>query len=104
MPVFAVLASRTKAWRMPLLVRADDRRGARGRAPLPMEIYCPACRTTRDIDLRALDRHQDAAVTSLIASLSCHSCRRMRRSPSLVRLSNTSIADLHWLRGVFSRE
>jgi hypothetical protein len=29
-------------------------------------VYCPACRTTRDIDLRALDRHRDAAITSLI--------------------------------------
>jgi hypothetical protein len=38
-------------------------------------VYCPACRTTRDIDLRALDRHRDAAVTSLIPSLSCRSCR-----------------------------
>jgi hypothetical protein len=25
-------------------------------------VYCPACRTTRDIDLRTLDRHCDAAV------------------------------------------
>jgi hypothetical protein len=50
-----------------LAVRADDRRRARG--------YCPACRTTLDIDLRTLDRHRDAAVTSLIPSLSCRSCR-----------------------------
>jgi hypothetical protein len=28
-------------------------------------VYCPACCTTRDIDLRTLDRHRDAAVTSL---------------------------------------
>jgi hypothetical protein len=38
-------------------------------------VYCQACRTTRDIDLRTLDRHRDAAVTSLIPSLSCRSCR-----------------------------
>jgi hypothetical protein len=24
-------------------------------------VYCPACRITRDIDLRKLDRHWDAA-------------------------------------------
>ncbi len=30
-----------------------------------------ACRTTNAIDLRTLDRHRDAAVTSLIPSLSC---------------------------------
>jgi hypothetical protein len=30
-------------------------------------VRCPACRTINAIDLRALDRHPDAAVTSLIA-------------------------------------
>jgi hypothetical protein len=43
--------------------------------PLPFTptigAYCPACRTTRDIDLRTLDRHRDAAVTSVIPSVSC---------------------------------
>jgi hypothetical protein len=34
------------------------------------------------IDLRTLDRHHDAAVTSLIPSLSCRSCRPNARSPS----------------------
>ena len=38
-------------------------------------VRCPACRTTNAIDLRTLDRHRDAAVTSLIPSLSCRSCR-----------------------------
>jgi hypothetical protein len=38
-------------------------------------VYCPACRTTQDIDLRTLDRHPDAAVTSLVPLLSCRSCR-----------------------------
>jgi beta-phosphoglucomutase-like phosphatase (HAD superfamily) len=33
-------------------------------------VRCPACRTTNAIDLRALDRHPDAAVTSLIPALS----------------------------------
>jgi hypothetical protein len=56
-------------------------------------VYCPACRTTRDIDLRTLDRHRDAAVTSLIPSLSCRSCRPHAPFAALVRLSKTSIAD-----------
>ena len=56
-------------------------------------VYCPACRTTRDIDLRALDRHRDAAVTSLIPSLSCRSCRPNAPFAELVRLSKTSVAD-----------
>ena len=55
--------------------------------------YCPACRTTRDIDLRTLDRHRDAAVTSLIPSLSCRSCRPHAPFAEIVRLSKTSIAD-----------
>jgi hypothetical protein len=29
-------------------------------------VRCPACRSTSSIDLRVLDRHPDAAVTSLI--------------------------------------
>ena len=56
-------------------------------------VYCPACRTTRDVDLRALDRHRNAAVTSLIPSLSCRSCRPNAPFAQLVRLSKTSVAD-----------
>jgi hypothetical protein len=36
-------------------------------------VRCPACRTTNAIDLRTIDRHGDAAVTSLIPALSCRS-------------------------------
>ncbi|HXQ83472.1 MAG TPA: hypothetical protein VN769_05340 [Xanthobacteraceae bacterium] len=56
-------------------------------------VRCPACRTTQAIDLRTLDRHRDAAVTSLIPSLSCRSCRPNAPFAELVRLSRTSIAD-----------
>jgi hypothetical protein len=56
-------------------------------------IRCPACRTTNAIDLRTLDRHHDAAVTSLIPTLSCRSCRPNAPFAELVRLSRTSIAD-----------
>jgi hypothetical protein len=38
-------------------------------------VRCPACRTINAIDLRNLDRHPDAAVSSLIPALSCRSCR-----------------------------
>jgi len=38
-------------------------------------VRCPACRTINAIDLRTLDRHPDAAVSSLIPALSCRSCR-----------------------------
>jgi hypothetical protein len=54
-------------------------------------VRCPACRTINAIDLRTLDRHRDAAVTSLIPALSCRSCHAP--FAELVRLSRTSIAD-----------
>ena len=38
-------------------------------------VRCPACRSTSSIDLRKIDRHPDAAVSSLILTLSCRSCR-----------------------------
>jgi hypothetical protein len=47
----------------------------------------PACRTINAIDLRTLDRHLDAAVTSLIPWLSCRSCRPNAPFAELVRLS-----------------
>jgi hypothetical protein len=56
-------------------------------------VRCPACRTINAIDLPTLDRHPDAAVTSLIPALSCRSCRPNAPFAELVRLSRTSIAD-----------
>jgi hypothetical protein len=56
-------------------------------------VRCPGCRATKAIDLRTLDRHPDAAVTSLILSLSCRSCRPNAPFGELVRLSQTSTAD-----------
>jgi hypothetical protein len=54
-------------------------------------VRCPACRTINAIDLRTLDRHRDAAVTSLIASLSCRSCR----PNAAVRRARAVIANKH---------
>jgi hypothetical protein len=56
-------------------------------------VRCPACRMTSTIDLRRLDRHPDAAVSSLVPTLSCKSCRPNAPFAELVRLSRTSIAD-----------
>ena len=56
-------------------------------------VRCPSCQTINAIDLRTLDRHHDAAVTSLIPALSCRSCRPNAPFAELVRLSRTSIAD-----------
>ncbi|MFY9836372.1 MAG: hypothetical protein WAK55_07845 [Xanthobacteraceae bacterium] len=56
-------------------------------------VRCPACRTINAIDLRTLDRHRDAAITSLIPVLSCRSCRPNAPFAQLVRLSQRNIAD-----------
>ena len=56
-------------------------------------VRCPACRTINAIDLRTLDRHRDAAVTSLIPALSCRSCRPNAPFAEVVRLSRTSIEE-----------
>ena len=63
-----------QARRMPLLFAPTIGAAVKARCWF-LWVYCPACRTMRDIDLRVLDRHRDAAVTSLIPSLSCRSCR-----------------------------
>lgn len=54
---------------------------------------CPACRTINAVDLRTLDRHPDAAITSLIQWLSCRSCRPNAPFADLAHLSSRSIAD-----------
>jgi hypothetical protein len=57
---------------------------------------CPACRTTGDIDLRALDWHRAAAVTALIPVLSCRSCRPNAPFAELVCLSKSSVAEQYY--------
>jgi len=43
--------------------------------------------------LRTLDRHPDAAITSLIPALSCRSCRPHAPFAELVQLSRLSVTD-----------
>jgi len=75
--------NKRQARRMPLLFAPTIGAALASRRHF-LWVYCPACRTTRDIDLRTLDRHRDAAVTSLIQSLSCRSCRpSVRERPRL---------------------
>jgi hypothetical protein len=54
---------------------------------------CPACCTTGDVDLRALDWYRGAAVTALTPALSCRSCRPNTPFAELVYLSKSSIAE-----------
>jgi hypothetical protein len=56
-------------------------------------VRCAACRTTAAVDLRWIDRHRGAAVTSLIPALSCRGCRPNAPFAELVRLSKTDIAE-----------
>jgi hypothetical protein len=49
-------------------------------------IHCPGCHTVTEIDLRAVDRHPDAAVTTLILSLCCRLCGRPGSLPVLTGL------------------
>jgi hypothetical protein len=49
--------------------------GAAIAADLPwLTFYCPACTVVGSVDLRKLDRHRGAAISSLIPSLSCRRC------------------------------
>jgi hypothetical protein len=54
-------------------------------------VRCPACQTINAIDLRTLDRHHDAAVTSLIPALSC----RSMPTEHAVRRARAVIAEQH---------
>ena len=60
-------------WRAGVLVLPDDRRRDRGRRPW-LTFSCPACEQVGAIDLRTLDRHPGAAISSLIPSISCRRC------------------------------
>ena len=57
---------------------------------------CPACHTTGDVDLRALDWHRGAAVTALTPALSCRSCRPNAPFAELVCLSKSSVAEEYY--------
>ena len=61
-----------------------------------LSVRCPACRTINAIDLRTLDRHRDAVVTSLIPALSCRSCRPDAPFAELVRLGARRIGGRCW--------
>jgi hypothetical protein len=56
-------------------------------------VRCPACRTTTAVDLRDVDRHREAAVTSLIPALSCRLCRPNAPFAELLKLWPSSVAD-----------
>ena len=57
--------------------------GAAIAAGLPwLTFYCPGCLVVGSVDLRTLDRHPGASISSLIPSLSCRRCSPNPPSPS----------------------
>jgi hypothetical protein len=56
-------------------------------------VRCPGCHTTQSVDLRTIDRHPDATVTSLIPALSCRACQPNAPFAELLRLAQHSVAD-----------
>jgi hypothetical protein len=48
------------------------------------EIYCPGCRTRRNLDLRTLDRHPLASVGSLVLGLRCSWCPGFAPMPKIM--------------------
>jgi hypothetical protein len=64
----AAIAARRRAFAVPSI-------GAALIAGKPwLAVYCPGCRSEGAVDLRTLDRHTDACLTSLIPALSCRAC------------------------------
>jgi queuine/archaeosine tRNA-ribosyltransferase len=57
-------------------------------------VDCPACRTINAIDLRTLDRHHDAAVTSLIPA----ALLRFMPAERALRRARAAIKDQHCRR------
>ena len=68
-------------------VLADDRRRDQGSATGSFGCAVRPVAPRQAIDLRTLDRHRDAAVTSLIPALSCRSCRPNAPFAQLLKLS-----------------
>jgi hypothetical protein len=59
-------------------------------------VRCPACRTINAINLRTLDRHHGAAVTTPIPALSCRSCRPNAPFAELVRPGHCCPRNTRW--------
>jgi hypothetical protein len=55
-----------------------------------LDYMCPACCRVGEIDVRQVDRHPDASISSLIQELSCRSCRPNRPFAKLIRLKSRS--------------
>jgi hypothetical protein len=59
-----------------------------------LQIACPDCKTTGEIDIGLLDRHPQGSMSSLVPSLSCRRCPNSKRMPRLVALACEPIRDV----------
>ena len=55
-----------------------------------LDYMCQACCRIGEIDLRQVDRHPDASISSLIQELSCRSCRPNPPFAKLIQLKSRS--------------
>jgi hypothetical protein len=51
-----------------------------------LDVFCPACGTSKAIDLRTIDRHQLASVGTLVLGLRCSWCPGSAPMPKLLGL------------------
>jgi hypothetical protein len=56
-----------------------------------LSFSCPACRQVGTVDLRTLDRHPAASISSLIPTLSCRRCTPNAPFAKLEKLSADSL-------------
>jgi hypothetical protein len=77
-------------------ITAESLPPARWSSSRPAPRPRPACRTTGEVDLRALDWHRGAAATALTPALSCRSCRPNAPFAELVCLSKGSLAEEYY--------
>ncbi len=51
-----------------------------------LDVFCPACQTSRAVDIRTIDRHPEASLASLVFGLTCTWCGRDAPMPRLLGL------------------
>ena len=66
-------------------------------AGLPwLEYMCPGCRQVGELDLREVDRHPEASISTLIPQLSCRRCCPNSPFAELIRLKARSLSSQAW--------
>jgi hypothetical protein len=61
-----------------------------------VDVYCPACHTSRAIDIRTLDRHPLASVGSLVIGFRCSWCPGSAPMPVLTLVIAIRVESMSW--------